>query len=233
MRGLGIRTRLAAVSALLAGGVLVATMSGVFLIERNAAEATLDGRARAAVGALQNASDRAQDDGVGPYLAARAGAEELLYLASPDGVSVNRPPAKALGTLPAGRVTIGTRGFVVARIDRGDLLAVAAVPTADADREQSNLLGSILKIGGAGLVLTLELSWLAAHRALRPLERMADRAAEVTAGDPSVRVGEPPGGATRSAGSASPSMRCSSGSRRRTWRSGGSCRTPPTSCARR
>ena len=103
---------------------------------------------------------------------------------------MNRPEAAALGRLPAGRVTIGGRGFVVSRIDRGDLLAVAAVPTADADREQANLLSSILKIGGAGLVLTLELSWFAAHRALRPLERMADRAAEVTAGDPSVRVGE-------------------------------------------
>ena len=66
MRRIGIRTRLAAVSALLAGGVLVATMSSVFLIERNAAESTLHGRARAAVVALQNASDRAPDDGVGP-----------------------------------------------------------------------------------------------------------------------------------------------------------------------
>ena len=40
-------------------------------------------------------------------------------------------------------------------------------------------------------MLTLELAWLAAHRALRPLQRMADRAAEVTAGDPGARVGEP------------------------------------------
>ena len=63
----------------------------------------------------------------------------------------------------------------VARIDRGDVLAVAAVPTDDADDEMSSLLRTLLQIGVAGLVLTLELAWLAAHRALRPLQRMADR----------------------------------------------------------
>jgi signal transduction histidine kinase len=189
MGAIGIRMRLAAVSALLAGGVLVATMSAVFLIERNAAETSLHARATAAVLALQDAAVRAGDDGVTPYLAARAGADELLSMSNAGGVAVNRPGAAALRSLPAGRVSIGGRGYIVARIARGKLVAIAAVPTFEADREQANLLHSILEIGAAGLVLTLELAWFAAHRALRPLEQMADRAAEVTAGDPGARVG--------------------------------------------
>jgi two-component system, OmpR family, sensor kinase len=187
----GIRTRLAAVSALLAGGLLIAAMSAVYLIERRSAEDRLTRDARAAVTALQAAVERSGDDGVVPYLRARAGADELLYVDTPGGIATNQPGASALAQANGGRVEIDGREFSVARIDRGDLLAVAAVPTDDADDEMASLLRTLLQIGVAGLVLTLELSWLAAHRALRPLQRMADRAAEVTAGDPGARVGEP------------------------------------------
>jgi signal transduction histidine kinase len=188
---IGIRTRLAAVSALLAGGLLVAAMSAVFLIERRSAEGRLTHNARAAVMALQAAVDRAPDEGPGPYLRARAGADELLYVDAPSGVITNRPEAAALASRGSGRTDIKGRRYEVARIDRGDLLAVAAVTTADADDEMASLLRTLLKIGASGLVLTLELAWFAAYRALRPLQRMADRAAEVTAGEPGARVGEP------------------------------------------
>jgi two-component system OmpR family sensor kinase len=187
----GIRARMAAVSALLAGGLLIAAMSAVYLIERRSAEDRLTRDARAAVTALQAAVDRSGDDGAGPYLRARAGADELLYVDTPAGVAANQPGATALADAQNGRIEIAGRTFYVARIDRGDLLAVAAVPTDDADDEMASLLRTLLQIGLAGLVLTLELAWLAAHRALRPLQRMADRAAEVTAGDPGARVGEP------------------------------------------
>jgi two-component system OmpR family sensor kinase len=190
----GIRTRLAAVSALLAGGLLIAAMSAVYLIERRSAEDRLTRDARAAVTALQAAVERSGDDGVGPYLRARAGADELLYVDTPGGIATNQPGASALAQANGGRLQIDGREFSVARIDRGDLLAVAAVPTDDADDEMASLLRTLLQIGVAGLVLTLELSWLAAHRALRPLQRMADRAAEVTAGEPGARVGEPAAG---------------------------------------
>ncbi len=187
---LGIRVRLAAVSALLACGLLIAGMSAVFLIERRAAEDRLTSDARAAVTALELAVERSGDDGAGPYLRARAGSDELLYVDSPAGIEINRPTAGALAALHEGRAELGNRTYEVARVDHGDLLAVAAVPTDDADDEMQSLLRTLLQIGVAGVVLTLELAWLAAHRALRPLQRMADRAAEVTAGEPDARVSE-------------------------------------------
>jgi signal transduction histidine kinase len=191
---IGIRTRLAAVSALLASGLMIATMAAVFLIERRSTEDRLNRDARAAVTALQAALDRSGDDGVGPYLRARAGADELLYVDSAAGVQANRPQAAALAARGDGRTEIQGRHYVVARVDRGDLLAVAAVNTNGADDEMESLLRTLLQIGVAGLVLTLELAWFATHRALRPLKRMADRAAEVTAGEPGARVGDPASG---------------------------------------
>jgi two-component system OmpR family sensor kinase len=188
---IGIRARLAAVSALLAGGLLIAAMSAVFLIERRSAEDRLTRDARAAVTALQAAVDRSGTGGAGTYLRARAGAAEMLYVDSASGVASNRPEAAALADARNGRATIRGRTFYVARLDRGDLLAAAAVPTKDADDEMASLLRTIFQIGAAGLVLTLELAWFAAHRALRPLQRMADRAADVTAGAHGARVGEP------------------------------------------
>ena len=186
-----IRTRLAAVSALLAVGLMIAAMAAVFLIERRSAEERLYRDAQAAVTALQTAIDRAGDDRAGPYFRARAGADELLYVDSVAGVATNRPEAAALAGRGVGRTEIQGRGYEVARLDRGDLLVVAAVTTDDADDEMASLKSTLLKIGIAGLVLTLELAWFAAYRALRPLQRMADRAAEVTAGEPGARVGEP------------------------------------------
>ncbi len=188
---IGIRARLAAVSALLAGGLLIAAMAAVYLIERNSAENRLIRDANAAVIALQTAVDRSGDDGVVTYLRARSGADEMLYADAPAGVAYNRPEAARLAKVGSGRLKIGGREFYAARIDRGDLLAVAAVATDSADAEMSSLVRTLVQIGAAGLILTLELSWFAAHRALRPLQRMADRAAEVTAGDPGARVGEP------------------------------------------
>ena len=166
-------------------------MAAVFLIERRAAEDRLTRDARAAVTALQAAVERSGDDGPGPYLRARAGGDELLYVDAPAGVTTNRPEAVGLADLPEGRAKIGDRSYEVARVDRGDLLAVAAMPTDLADDEMESLLRTLLQIGIAGIVLTLELAWLAAHRALRPLQKMADRAAEVTAGEPGARVSEP------------------------------------------
>ena len=68
-------------------------------------------------------------------------------------------------------------------------IALAAVPSTDAEAEIRRLLRAMLLVGLVALVPTMFAAWLAAGRALAPLSRIADRAASITAGDMSERVG--------------------------------------------
>ncbi len=83
----------------------------------------------------------------------------------------------------------GERYVLAAAVRRDGRIALAAVPSSDAEAEIRRLLRAMLLVGLVALVPTMFAAWLAAGRALAPLSRIADRAASITAGDMSGRVG--------------------------------------------
>jgi two-component system OmpR family sensor kinase len=191
-RRLTIRARLAALYALLAAALLVATMAAVYLIEQRdvARRLEIDARGTAAA-ALARLGDADEDT-----LAAIGPGDALVLIRREDGsIVVSEPAARVLAsvaTRPAGsrRIVIGTESYEVASITGGNgSTAVAAIPAARASAELSSLLDRMLQIGAIGLVVTTALAWLVARAALSPLHSIAERAARVTAGDTNLRMG--------------------------------------------
>jgi signal transduction histidine kinase len=143
--------------------------------------------------------DRDGDEGDGAssgrplerYLADRAASPTLLLVVDADGVGhVNRDEARALAT-PAGIAALERDRYDVANATDGNRTAVAGVSRAAEDEQLENLLETLLKVGAVGLAATVLLAWFAARRTLRPLGRIADRAALITGGDLGARVGDP------------------------------------------
>ncbi len=125
------------------------------------------------------------------YLADRAAAPVLLLVVDAKGaVHANRDDALGLARSGGARTIDGDR-YVVVRATDGPRTAYAAVPRTADDEQLESLLWTLLEVGAAGLAATVLLAWLAARRTLRPLERIADRAALITAGDLGARVGDP------------------------------------------
>jgi signal transduction histidine kinase len=198
-----IRTRVAGLYAVLAGGLIVACMGAVYLIEQRDTSGRVAAEARtAATGILAVArSPGAAGEDLGPeverYLAARAESANLLLVVPRSGQAlINRTTARRLAavdtTVLGGHQLdlAGTEYAVsVQRSGDGRLVAVAAVPTAKAKAELRSLLVRMLEIGSVGLIGTLLVAWVAVHRALRPLAQIAERAAKVTAGDLDSRIG--------------------------------------------
>ena len=218
-RRLAIRTRLALVFALLLCVVLAAAMSTVYLLERHEVRLRLIADGARAAAALAQAEDGSEGQAAGgdegdardgpdqgdaerearvrAYLGRRAGSDLLLLLDRGRGRPLaNAAAARELAHFEEGiprdgrSVRLhGTGYLVVARRSALGSVALAAVPTREAAQETSALLRSLLLVGGAGLLASVAIGWLAAGRALLPLKRIAERASEVTAGDLSVRVG--------------------------------------------
>jgi signal transduction histidine kinase len=216
-RGLAIRTRLAIVSATLAVGVLAAGLLTVYLIDRRQVDQSLATSARRAAGDLADstlhrapppdssggADDAAKesrpesrDELVTAYLQARSGGGQLLASVVPGA----RPRANTLlarrlwlqRDLPPGaakRIEIEGEDYVVAAAARNGSRFLAAVPAGDADAGVRTLLDAMLVVCLVGLVPATGAAWLVTRRALAPLSRIAQRAARVTGGDLSVRMG--------------------------------------------
>ena len=137
-----------------------------------------------------------EDEALRTYLGARSGSSALLMYVPRSGQPLgNRPLARKL--LAFGRpavgsvrtVTIDGDGYVVATAARGTALVMAGVPVAEATAGVRRLLDAMLIVCLIGLLPATAAAWWVARRALRPLSRIAQRAARVTAGDLSVRMG--------------------------------------------
>jgi signal transduction histidine kinase len=203
-----IRARLALAFAALAALLLVSVGAAVYVVERRDVGVRLRSEARQAASAALSGTADSDETGGGDgdgdesdhhpevetldrYLADRVEAAELLLVLDVDGVRhANRDDARALGGADGTRAING-RDFVVAQATAGDRTAYAAVPRAADDERLESLLWTLVEIGAAGLAATVLLAWLAARRTLRPLGRIADRAALITAGDLGARVGDP------------------------------------------
>jgi signal transduction histidine kinase len=202
-RRTSIRTRVSLLYALLAGALIVICMGAVYVIEDRDTHQRLgvDAR-RAAVGVLA-ASQQPGDDENGTtaiqrYLAARSSSDSLLvsWLKGKAPV-VNKVEAKPLAGVAADASRsftqrIGGTDYLVAVVANADgsRAAGAALPLERANRELQSLLRRMLQIGAIGLIATLLIAWFAVHRALRPLQWIADGAARVSAGDLDVRLGD-------------------------------------------
>ncbi len=198
-----IRTRVAGLYALLAGGLIVVCMGAVYLIEQRDVGARLSEEARQSATGVLDAARKPATDGsaLGPdverYLAARSESSNLLLIVPRDGRAlINRERARRLAVVDTTHAGVrevelagGEYSVAVIRSSDGRLVAVAAVPTDKAKAELRSLLVRMFEIGSAGLVLTLLVAWFAVHRALRPLVQIARRAADVTAGDLDQRIG--------------------------------------------
>jgi two-component system OmpR family sensor kinase len=138
----------------------------------------------------------AEEDVLRTYLGARSGSNLLLVYIPAHGraLSNNNPAARLAGL---GRAAVGSvrtvnidgDGYVVATAARGSGIVMAGLPVAEADAGVRRLLDAMLIVCLIGLVPATAAAWLVARRALEPLSRIAQRAARVTAGDLSVRMG--------------------------------------------
>ena len=212
IRRISIRTRLTLLGAAVAVAIVAASMTTVFLIEQAYTHDRLVSRASQAAHELARAetSDHAhggdETDGSGgatgpkllsAYLSSRQTLPTLLLTTDPGGQpEMNSSRADELaGYLkmpPGSHRTIEVDGqpyvLVAAARPHGQIV-LAAVPSSDAEAEIRRLLRAMLLVGLAALIPTMVVAWLAAGRALAPLSRIAGRAASITAGDMSERVG--------------------------------------------
>lgn len=133
----------------------------------------------------------------------------LIPWTSPSGSSINSVPIlqTSLSKLAAGQTapvyaTVSGRGSVSSyRVllaplysrftggRTGDVLA-EAIPLSETDATLSRLLKLELLVSGAVLIALAAATWLVIRLSLRPLEKMADTAGEIAAGDLSQRVEE-------------------------------------------
>jgi two-component system OmpR family sensor kinase len=102
--------------------------------------------------------------------------------------------ASATGGTPLYKTVRGTgaiRSYRVleASLDNGNVLA-EAIPLTDTDAALHRLLALELYVSGAVLIALVAAAWLIIRLSLRPLEKMADTAGEIAAGDLSRRVEE-------------------------------------------
>jgi signal transduction histidine kinase len=132
------------------------------------------------------------------YLHGRQGGGELLLVTEKRGGPslVNVPEAHALNSAKWPRlkgvrsVTVDGDPYVLASWPAGDREAFAALPMATVNAEVARLGQTALIVTGIGIVAAALLAWIMARRALRPLERIAERSARITSGDLSVRMGD-------------------------------------------
>jgi heavy metal sensor kinase len=212
IRRISIRTRLTLLGAAVAVVIVAASMTTVFLIEQAYTHDRLVSRASQAAGDLARAETSDSHHGAdetdgdsgsnGPkllsaYLGSRETLPTLLLTTDPGGhPEMNSArAAKLAGYLqmrPGSHRTVEVDGqpYVLAAAARPKgQIALAAVPSSDAEAEIGRLLRAMLLVGLAALIPTMVVAWLAAGRALAPLSRIAGRAASITAGDMSERVG--------------------------------------------
>ncbi len=213
---LTIRSRLTLLSAAVAVVIVAASMTTIFLIEQTYTHDRLVSRAAQAAHDLARAetADKAGsgDESSGStgdesaakvklltaYLSSRETLPTLLLTVGsngqPESNSAHAADLARYLSMSAGShrtVEVDGEQYVLVAAKRPDgTLALAAVPSTDAEAEIGRLLSAMLIVGLAALVPTMLAAWLAAGRALAPLSRIAGRAATITAGDLSERVGQ-------------------------------------------
>jgi signal transduction histidine kinase len=153
-------------------------------------------RRPAAAGTKTAPTTEPDDEVLRSYLRARGGSDQLLVSIGADGTThANTSLARRLTDLhlppPGGLATVSLDGerYVVAVARRGRGRVAAALPMTEAEAAVHRLVIAMLIVCAIGLVPATLVAWLAARRALSPLSRIAQRAARVTAGDLSVRMG--------------------------------------------
>ena len=211
---LSIRARLTLLSAAVAVAIVAASMTTIFLIEQAYTHDRLVSRANQAADDLARAESADSTNGdeagsgadeqhttpsdvLGSYLNRRETLPTLLITTGSNGHPETNSDRAALLKpyldMPAGShrtVEVDGEPYVLAAAERTNgQIAIAAVPSSDAEAEIRRLLRAMLIVGLAALVPTMLAAWLAAGRALAPLSRIATRAASITAGDMSGRVG--------------------------------------------
>jgi signal transduction histidine kinase len=197
----GIRARLAIVYAVLAGTLVVGVLATVALVERRDHAQALRDDARAAALQLLVAAGRDGDAeeasrSAAAYTDERRRVDALLLVAIRDATPVvNRTEALGLvpliGDVGGQRTTLDGHTYQAWVLKSGRRTAIAALPTAPAQRELESFFRRLLQIGVLGLVLTVAAAWFTAHRLLAPLARVADGAARISAGDLDQRVSDP------------------------------------------
>ena len=104
-----------------------------------------------------------------------------LAASAPNGTPVYRT-VRGSGLIRSYRV-------LEASLDNGNVLA-EAIPLTDTDAALHRLLALELYVSGAVLIAIVAAAWLIIRLSLRPLQKMADTAGEIAAGDLSRRVEE-------------------------------------------
>ena len=112
-----------------------------------------------------------------------------LLPASLAGLAANAPGGAPVYTTVPGTGSIDSYRVLEASLSNGNVLA-EAIPLTGTDAALHRLLALELLVSGAVLVALAAAAWLIIRLSLRPLQKMADTAGEIAAGDLSQRVEE-------------------------------------------
>ncbi len=117
------------------------------------------------------------------------GGSSPLLPASLAAVAAGNPNGTPVYTTVRGSGPIRSYRVLEASLDNGNVLA-EAIPLTDTDAALHRLLGLELYVSGAVLIAIVAAAWAIIRLSLRPLQKMADTAGEIAAGDLSRRVEE-------------------------------------------
>ncbi|MGO9963469.1 MAG: sensor histidine kinase [Acidimicrobiales bacterium] len=104
-------------------------------------------------------------------------------------LAANAPGGAPVYTTVAGNGSVQAYRVLEANLDNGNVLA-EAIPLTGTDAALHHLLALELLVSGAVLIALALAAWLIIRISLRPLQKMADTAGEIAAGDLSQRVEE-------------------------------------------
>ena len=213
MRRLPVRARVTAVFAVALAIVLAGTGLFLYLRFRSGFDSALDQGLRSRAGdvsALVEQADTGLAQGGSSTLTAQG--ESFAQVLEPSGAIFDSTPlirtvailshreirqALAGPTFiergPTGRITQPSRLFATpVRAQGRRLVVVVGVSLGERTEALSQLRGLLIVGGVAALVLVSLAGYVAVAAALRPIELMRQRAAEISAGDPGRRLPVPP-----------------------------------------